>query len=77
MSGNLGPSGFVILWVIQLGTWRDTLWEKVSGSASRAFGLGSVLGRGQQKDPLGEGSRAGRGRVVRGGAGCARVRIPG
>lgn len=28
VSGKLGPDGFVILWMIQLGTWREKLWER-------------------------------------------------
>lgn len=28
MSENLDPGGFVILWMIQVGTWRETLWGK-------------------------------------------------
>lgn len=27
MSGKLGSDGFVILWVIQLGIWKEKLWE--------------------------------------------------
>lgn len=30
MSVNLGPGEFVILWMIQVGTWRETLWGKVA-----------------------------------------------
>lgn len=30
MSVNLGPGKFVILWMIQVGTWRETLWGKVA-----------------------------------------------
>lgn len=28
VSGKLGPDAFVILWMIQLGTWREKLWER-------------------------------------------------
>lgn len=37
MSGNLGPGRFVILWMIQLGTWREKVWGKVSESLGRAL----------------------------------------
>lgn len=30
MSVNLDPGEFVILWMIQVGTWRETLWGKVA-----------------------------------------------
>lgn len=53
MSGKLGPDGFVILWMIQLGTWRKKLWERLF-LASRVAPLTcwGVFGRQEAKGDL-------------------------
>lgn len=43
MSVNLDPGEFVILWMIQVGTWRETLWER-----SRPWTWYVVFGRRPQ-----------------------------
>lgn len=77
MSENLGPGGFVILWMIQVGTWRETLGSGFWLQEVAPLDLvSSLFGRRQQKDAGRRGEHSHRTRV---GCGAVRtqVRLPG